>query len=305
MEKNANYALVGLSTLLLTIGLVIFIAWIARISFTQDYDLYDILFEGPVRGLSQGGEVHFNGIKVGEVTKIRLNPPNPSQVRATVRVTSDVPIRQDSYAVLEPLGITGVNLVQISAGTTAKPLLKDVTPKDQIPVIGSQRSALSDLLEGGGTVLTRAIETLDQVKLVLSDKNIAAFSGSLEDIHALTTELRAQRAVIADARRTLQSIDGTAQSITALANGDGKRTLANLAEAATEAKGAATEARALVTQLQTPVGDFANSGLPQMTNAAVQLQQAAEAMERLANDIQASPQGALGKPRAVEIKVKP
>ena len=97
--------------------------------FNQDYDVYDIVFKGPVRGLSQGGEVHFNGIKVGEVTKISLDKVDPTQVIARARVTSDVPIRVDSYATLEPQGITGVNYVQITAGTPAKPLLKDTGPR--------------------------------------------------------------------------------------------------------------------------------------------------------------------------------
>ena len=44
MEKNANYALVGLSSLILFIGLVIFVVWLARVSFSQEYDLYDIVF---------------------------------------------------------------------------------------------------------------------------------------------------------------------------------------------------------------------------------------------------------------------
>ena len=72
MEKDANYALVGFSTLLLFTGLVIFVVWLARLTFAQDYDVYDIIFQGPVRGLTQGGEVHFNGIKVGEVTRCLL-----------------------------------------------------------------------------------------------------------------------------------------------------------------------------------------------------------------------------------------
>ena len=33
--------------------------------------------KGPVRGLNQGGEVHFNGIKVGEVTTHRAGPHQP------------------------------------------------------------------------------------------------------------------------------------------------------------------------------------------------------------------------------------
>ena len=53
MEKNANYALVGLSSLILFIGMVIFVVWLARVSFAQEYDLYDIVFDGPVRGNKQ------------------------------------------------------------------------------------------------------------------------------------------------------------------------------------------------------------------------------------------------------------
>ena len=123
MERNANYALVGAATLILFMGLLIFAVWLAKLSFNQEYDLYDVLFVGPVRGLSDGGEVHFNGIKVGEVTKIALDKSDPNRVIARVRVSSDVPIKTDSFATLEPQGITGVKYVQITPGSRDRPLL--------------------------------------------------------------------------------------------------------------------------------------------------------------------------------------
>jgi phospholipid/cholesterol/gamma-HCH transport system substrate-binding protein len=312
MEKNANYALVGLSSLILFLGLVIFVVWLARLQFTREYDLYDIVFQGPVRGLNQGGEVHFNGIKVGDVTKIALDRTNPSRVIARARVTSDVPIRIDSFATLEPQGITGVNYVQITAGTPSKPLLKDTVPKDQIPIIKSQRSALSDLLEGGGTVLTRTIEALDRVNRVLSDQNIKTFSATLADTEAVTAELRRRKAIIADAQKAIQDIDAATLQVTELTKStrgimdtDGKRTMKNVADAAAEAKATAQEARSLMAKLQGPAADFANNGLPQITAAVVELQTAAESLERLTNEIQRSPTGVLGKAAAEEVKVKP
>jgi phospholipid/cholesterol/gamma-HCH transport system substrate-binding protein len=312
MEKNANYALVGLSTLILTVGLAIMLAWLARISFTRDYDVYDVLFVGPVRGLSQGGEVHFNGIKVGEVTRIELDRTNTSRVIARVRVGSEVPIRTDSYGTLEPQGVTGVNYLQISAGTPTKPLLKDVTPRDRVPVIRTQRSALSDLIEGGGTVLTRAIETLDRVNRVLSDKNIKTFSMAVADAQSVTAELRKRKDLVADAQKALQDIDAAAVTINQVATSgkqmidtDGKTTLRNLAAASEDAKAASADLRTMMNRLEGPAGDFATSGLPQITSAAVQLQQSAEALERLINDIQSSPQGILSKPKSQEIEVKP
>jgi phospholipid/cholesterol/gamma-HCH transport system substrate-binding protein len=223
-----------------------------------------------------------------------------------------VPIRADSYATLEPQGITGVNYVQITAGTPSKPLLKQTVPRDQIPVIRSQRSALADLLEGGGTVLTRTIEALDRVNRVLSDQNIKTFSATLSDAQAVSAEIRERKAIIADAQKLIQDLDAATQHADGLIQSgreavdtDGKRSLKSIADAADEAKGATHDLRAMIDKLQGPTADFANNGLPQITAAIVQLQSAAESLERLVNEIQRSPSGALGKPSAEEVKVKP
>ena len=312
MEKDANYALVGLSTLILFIGLVIFGVWLARISFAQEYDVYDIVFQGPVRGISQGGEVHFNGIKVGEVTKIALQSSNTNNVVARARVTSDVPIRVDSLATLEPQGITGLNYTQITAGTPTKPLLKTVTPPDKIPVIRTQRSTLSDLLEGGGNVLTRTVEALDRVNRVLSDQNIKTFTATLNDAQAVTAELRERKSIIADAQKALQDADAAILEVTeatkstrGIIDTDGKRTIKDLADAAEEAKAASKDLRLMMAKLEGPTSDFASTGLPQLTAAAVSLQSTAESLDRLAREIQANPQSLVGKAPAAEKKVQP
>jgi len=311
MEKDANYALVGLSTLILFAGLVIFVIWLARISLNRDYDTYDIIFQGPVRGLSQGGEVHFNGIKIGEVTKIQL-ARNPKDVIATARVTSNVPIRTDSYATLEPQGITGVNYIQITAGTETRPLLKDVAPKGTVPIIKSQRSALSDLLEGGGTVLTRTVEALDRVNRVLSDKNIKTFTGVLGDTHEVTTELKNRKALFAEAETALKNIDTAAQQITqlttsgqALVDGEGRRSVTNVADAAAETEAAAKDLQVMLGKLDGPANEFATNGLPQLTEAVGTLQQTAASLDRLVRQVEANPRAAVSKAPAAEKEIKP
>jgi phospholipid/cholesterol/gamma-HCH transport system substrate-binding protein len=312
MERNANYAMVGVASVILLVGLAAFALWLARVQFARDYDIYDILFDGPVRGISAGGEVHFNGIKVGEITRIALDPGNASRVIARVKVTSDVPIRTDSYATLEPQGITGVNYVQITAGTRSRPLLKVATPSGETPVIRSQKSALSDLLEGGGTVLQRSVEALDRVNRVLSDQNIKSVSLMLGDLQAFSGEMKAHREVIADADATLKSIDLSAQKIghlsdstQVLVDGDGKTALKNLAGAAEELKGTAHEARDLLTKLDGPTTDFANNGLPQLGSAISSLQTATDTLNRVLNQAERSPSALIAKPQDKQIEVKP
>ena len=312
MERNANYALVGIVSLGLFVGLVVFIVWLARISFSESYSIYDVVFVGPISGLSDGGEVHFNGIKVGEVTKIGLDPDDTRKVVARVRVTSDVPIRTDSYATLEPLGITGVTYIQITAGTSANKLLKDATPPGQVPIIQSKVSALSGLLEGGGTVLNAAVDSLNRVNRILSDDNIKSFTATLDNVRDVTAELKARKELIADADQSIKDIDQTAQSIKQLSdssnnlvNGDGKHALKEASDAADQIKAAASDARALVDKLQGPTADFATNGLPQLTAAVASLQKAADSLNRLAIDAQENPQGLLDKPKPREVEVKP
>lgn len=312
MERKANYALVGFATLLLAVALVTFVIWLGRFQFNRDFDLYDVKFVGPVNGLSQGGEARFNGIKVGEVTEIALDRRDPRLVVARIRVNSDVPVKTDSYATLEPQNITGVSYVQIAAGSTTAKLLKDVTPDGQVPVLRSQQSTLSNLLEGGGTVLARTVEALDRVNRVLSDKNISSFSATLSDINAISAELRDQRQIIGDARSALQSIDKAASDIAALSrhaqtlvDTDGRRTLEEASQAAAEIRGAAADARAMVASLKGPTSDFATNGLPQLQGAIISLQGAAESLERLANELETSPRALISKEPAKEIKVKP
>jgi phospholipid/cholesterol/gamma-HCH transport system substrate-binding protein len=312
MERHANYALVGIVSMAIFVGLIAFVVWLAGFSVNRHYELYDIVFIGPVRGLSEGGEVHFNGIKVGEVTKIALDAKDPNRVIARARLTADVPVRVDSYATLEPQGITGVNYVQITAGTVSKPLLKAVTPRDQVPVIHSQKSALADLLEGGGTVLQRTVEALDRVNKLLSDDNIKSLSATIKDVQSMADELRERRAIIADAQRALQSIDKTAQAITELSNssnrlvnGDAKRAISNMADAAEEIKATSKQAHAVIDKLAGPTGDFATTGLPELTAAVQNLQRTSKSLDELMSEVRQNPRGLISKAPAQEIEVKP
>ncbi|MBL6431996.1 MAG: MCE family protein [Alphaproteobacteria bacterium] len=46
-----------------------------------------VVFNGAVTGLSVGGSVNFNGIKVGDVGSLGFDPKDPSVVIATIRVS--------------------------------------------------------------------------------------------------------------------------------------------------------------------------------------------------------------------------
>jgi phospholipid/cholesterol/gamma-HCH transport system substrate-binding protein len=314
MERNANYALVGLISTILLIAMIIFIFWLTNFALSAKFDKYNIVFHGPISGLSKGGEVTFNGIKVGEVSDIKLDPKDPNLVNATARIQSDTPVREDSYATLEPQGITGVNYVQITAGTASKPLLKTepLQPGQDLPTIYAQGNSISSLLSGGGAMLQKAQEALSRVNRVLSDDNIQHFNAIMSDFQAVTAELRERKAIIADADHALVTADQAAANIRDLAkstqglvNGDAKATVVKVGAAADQIEAAAADLRAIMAQLKGPTSDFATNGLPRLTSAIASLQTTTENVDRLVSEIQQDPQGLLMKAPARETEVKP
>jgi phospholipid/cholesterol/gamma-HCH transport system substrate-binding protein len=312
MERNAHYAMVGVVSLVLLLGLALFVIWLARIQFVRQYDIYDVDFQGPVRGLSAGGEVYFNGIRVGEVTKLSLDRNRPNRVVARIRISSDSPVRVDSLASLEPLGITGVNYIQITAGTLNKPLLKDVTPDNKTPVIQTARGSLESILEGGGTVLARAVDALDRVNKLLSDQNIATISGTFSDVHTMTSELVARKDLIEHLDETIQTANRAATKVSELTdsanelvNGDARRTLKNLGDAADEIKQTAADSRDVIAAVKGPTVEFTSTGLPQLSATIIQMQTAAESLNRLVEEVEQNPRQLLTKPAAHTVEVKP
>jgi phospholipid/cholesterol/gamma-HCH transport system substrate-binding protein len=311
MERNAHYAAIGLATSVLVVGLLLFVVWFAKVSLAKNYDVYRVEFVGAVRGLSKGGEVHFNGIKVGDVTDLKLDAKNANVVIARIQITSDVPVKTDTSAQLEPQGITGVSYIQLSAGSPNAPLLKAVTPPDKFPpLIHSTQSPLSELLEGSGALLAKANDALNRVNQVLSDDNIKQFSATMRNVREVTDEIREHKAVIEHADQAIQNANETmkkfadlAQSGQSLVNGDGKQAVQNISKAAADIDASAKQVNQLIAKVSGPTTDFAASGLPQLTATAASLQQAADSLNQLLREIRASPQGLVAKPPSKEVKV--
>ena len=312
MERDAHYAAVGIATVALAVALIIFSIWLARLSFNEEYDVYDIVFYGPVRGLSEGGEVHFNGIRVGLVTDLRLDQEKGDQVVARIRIDATTPVRVTSRAQLEPQGITGLNYIQITAGTEGSALLKTQYPNNVVPVIQSQPSPIAELLSGSGTVLAQTVDALNRINRVLSDENIRSFSVSVRNIEALSTELEARKGMFGEleqalvrANAAMAEYQALGESARRLVETDGQQAVANMNRAAEQAVEAAESANRLIGNLEGPVSDFAASGLPQLEEAIRGLDEATRSLEDLVEEVRTSPREFISRPSSTELEVQP
>jgi phospholipid/cholesterol/gamma-HCH transport system substrate-binding protein len=121
METRARYALIGLFMLAVIIASFGFVYWLENKGGFSQRETYQITFQGSVSGLLVGSAVLFNGIRVGEVTGLGLDPDAPQDVIATIAVDHGTPIRSDTVVNIETQGLTGGAAVALRGGNADSP----------------------------------------------------------------------------------------------------------------------------------------------------------------------------------------
>ena len=93
MEIRARYLLIGLFVLVVIAGGFGFVFWLNTTGGLAARTTYRVAFDGPVSGLLNGSAVLFNGLRVGEVTRLEFDPSNPHGVSALIAIDARVPVR--------------------------------------------------------------------------------------------------------------------------------------------------------------------------------------------------------------------
>jgi phospholipid/cholesterol/gamma-HCH transport system substrate-binding protein len=210
METRANYAAVGafvLAMVVLAIGAVI---WLAGGQINAPQAHYRIYFSGLVSGLREGAAVEYNGVPVGKVEEVRIDPDNVALVRTTITTDPMLVIKRDAVATLQSNLLSGVSFIQISGGTQDAPPLKP-EGNERYPVIRSVPSTLASVAASGPELIDKLNATVDRFSTLLDEKNRQALSESLESLRAFTAGL-AQR------NDDLAELAGNANAATAAAS---------------------------------------------------------------------------------------
>ena len=169
METRADYVAVGAFVLVVLVGVLVAVLWLARVEFNRDFAFYDIYFSNSVAGLASGSAVSYNGIRVGRVTELRIDPQDLKRVRATIELDQTAPIKEDTVASLTTQGLTGATYIEISGGSAdAAPLTAQ--PGQRYPVIASRQSGFERVLTSAPEVLVR---TRDRKSTRLNSSHIA------------------------------------------------------------------------------------------------------------------------------------
>ncbi|MCA8901013.1 MAG: MCE family protein [Hyphomonas sp.] len=248
METKANYAVIGAFVIVATMAIAGFVLWLGQSQFRQDFKAYDVVFEGPV-SLEEGSAVRYIGIKVGEVSWVRIDRGDPSKVRARIRIDSETPVKTDSNASIQLAGITGVTFVQLSAGSATAKLLES-RAGEPVPVIRAEKTPLDEIVAGGAQVMGRANTAIEKLNRVLTDENIDSLGRTIQNIETITAKLAADDGLISQASVTLQDVSSASVRFEAAS-----ASLGEFGESANaEIGGLSEDFDALVAEIQSMVG---------------------------------------------------
>jgi len=215
MERKANFVLIGLFTFAVIAGAFGFVFWIHHTSGKKQSVAYRVIFDGSVSGLRVGSSVLFNGIRVGEVTDLRLNVEIPTQVIAMLTVNKATPIRSDTHVGLEFTGLTGIASVSLKGISATTTLLE--REEGEPPTLKAEPNAGQDMMQAARDVLAKAdmVITSNQEALHKAIENVVVFTDTLARNSAGIDEIVSNtKQATASARDLADNLDKRTAEIT-------------------------------------------------------------------------------------------
>ncbi len=284
METRSHFAMIGAFTLAVVLGGFSFIFLLSGSGLTKKYRVYEITFSHSVSGLSLGGTVNFNGLKVGEVTKLGISEEDTSRVDALVKVDESTPIKVNTKARLETTGVTGVASIALFADGAGEGELT-APPGQRYPRIAAESSQFQTLFENMQQVAEKASVALTKLDTMV-DANAAALTSVLKDAATFT------KGLAANTREVENFIDDAAELAHSLKPLVGRF---NQVLTASETTIKAIDPKKLKTiagemaSVTSNLNRFSEPGLRQYENLAVDGRKAAESFDRAVRSLERDP----------------
>ncbi|MCG8292724.1 MULTISPECIES: MlaD family protein [Pseudomonas] len=301
METRAHHVLIGLVTVLVVAGAMLFGLWLTKSSVDTAFKDYEVVFNEAVSGLSRGSPVQYNGIKVGDVSSLRLDPKDPRRVLARVRLSGDTPVKEDTQAKLTLAGVTGNSFIQLSGGTPQSPELKGKDGK--LPVIVASPSPISRLLNDSSDLVTNINLLLHNANQMFSEDNIERLSNTLANLEQTTGAFANQKGGISAAIEQLAQVGKQAnatlaetQALMRNANGllgnQGKQAIGSAEQAMQALAESAATLNSLLQDNRQSIDDGAQ-GLNQLSPAIRELRETLNSLKGISRRLEADPSGYL------------
>jgi len=149
--------------MVLLLGSVILIA---APRLLEKRDIYTIRYVGvSVGGLEPGGSVKYQGIPVGRIEEVYVDPNNVSAIVVKISLRQGTPIKADTQAQVAMQGITGMRYIELIGGTESA---ETIPPGGEIP----PGDSMIDLFVEQAQVISEKLQImLDEMIVLINNVN--------------------------------------------------------------------------------------------------------------------------------------
>ncbi len=214
METRAHHVIIGLFTLAGLLATLAFGIWLVKSGKQQETREYQVVFQEAVTGLVVGSLVQYNGLRVGEVRQLQLDPKDPRRVLADVEVSAATPINQGTKARLAIANITGAANILLSTDNPKAPPI--VEGPDGKPVLLAEPSAIGTLLGNSETLFSNVNALVERGAELMSAENIDRIGRIIQNLEQVTAELAQSRSGVGE---TLDELTQAAREAKAVMQG--------------------------------------------------------------------------------------
>jgi len=191
MESDKHYLLEGIFVIVLALAAAATFVWLAKTGHRDDV-LYRVAFNESVSGLKPGEPVKYNGVDVGVVRALSLDPHDARRVLVDITLSKLAPVKTDTRAQLKLKGITGLVFIELNGGSPEAQLLAQATPQGQVPEIPSEKSQLASVLDQLPKMFEQFSAIGAKTQSVLKDVGAVAKNAKVasENVKSTTEEIK-------------------------------------------------------------------------------------------------------------------
>jgi phospholipid/cholesterol/gamma-HCH transport system substrate-binding protein len=284
VQGKVNYTVVGIFVVVLTAVLIIAIFWLSTLGNNKDFRTYLVNVHEDVTGLSVESPVRFNGVKVGYVESIKLDPHNSKLVTLKLQIEPQIVITVNTYAILNEQGITGVIYVNLKSDAENGPVLKAL-PGQEFPVIPSRPSLLMQLSAVLPEVATEVQNLSKSISGLLNAENRQSIGTTLKNMATITQTLADNSKNFTD---TLQLLRNTLTNVSA-ASVTFPETMASINRLSGQMAATSASIKTTMQSGQNLIRNFSDQVLPDTQQAITNLSHATMGVDELTQQLQRNP----------------
>lgn len=296
METKAHHFLIGSTALLTAVGGVILAIWISAISFEETLP-YRVYFDDPVTDLAAGTAVRLNGVRVGSVDEVRLDPVRPYDAVVTIEVSSDIVLTEATTATLQSEGMIGPAYVGIMIGDEDAPPLRHDAPEP--PIIPSVRTGLNQLLAMAPEIVSQVSGMTANLEEVTDEivRHREAIGSVMADVASTTSSLDRAAAdmigIIGDAGNAIQQVNALITGLDGVLAARLEPMMASAEETLSALAGAAGQAEGLIAENRGQIDRFTTQGLRDISQLVAETRRMVDNMSSLVAQLERHPTSVL------------